>query len=113
MTAASVQDKRAHLRFPSSRPVVMIINNKSIYATMTDFSRNGIGFISSETPEVYSRIEIHFDVAEADQNQALHTFQFKAEVKHCISLNQENHIGVKIEVPSAEYTNLFDTLTAA
>jgi ABC-type thiamine transport system ATPase subunit len=37
MIQASVPGKRQNIRIPSSRPVVLIINDHNIYATMTDF----------------------------------------------------------------------------
>lgn len=91
----------------------MIVNNKNIYAVMTDFSRHGIGFTSHETPEVHSRIEVHFDIPSQESPKSVKPFQFKAEVKHCIHCGQESHIGVRIELPSEEYLRLFDALTAA
>jgi len=107
------QEKRLNARFPSSRPVLMIINHKSIYATMTDFSRHGIGFMSTEQPELNSRIEVHFDIPSTENKNQLQPFQFKAEIKHCIMCSHESHIGVKIEQPSQEYLKLFDALSAA
>lgn len=112
MACPTTQEKRQHIRFPSSRPVLMIFGNKNIYATMTDFSRHGIGFVATETPNVHSRIEIHFDVPNANSQSKIQPFQFKAEVKHCITYSHESHIGVRIELPSAEYLKLFDSLSA-
>lgn len=106
-------EKRRHVRFPSSRPVLMIVNNKNIYAVMTDFSRHGIGFTTIEQPEIHSRIEVHFDIPNAEIPNSIKPFQFKAEVKHCINCGQESHIGVRLELPSEEYLRLFDALSAA
>ncbi|WP_029406541.1 PilZ domain-containing protein [Thiomicrorhabdus sp. Milos-T2] len=113
MTNANQAERRENLRLPSSRPVLMIIDNKNIYATMTDFSRHGIGFISSEMPKIHSRIEIHFDIPSSQENKEVKPFQFKAEIKHCFTYSNESHIGVRIEQPSQEYLKLFDQLTAA
>ncbi|MEA1989055.1 MAG: PilZ domain-containing protein [Pseudomonadota bacterium] len=107
------QEKRLNVRFPSSRPILMIINHKNVYATMTDFSRHGIGFMSTEQPELNSRIEVHFDIPTTENQSQLKAFQFKAEIKHCIICSHESHIGVKIEQPSLEYLKLFDALSAA
>ncbi|WP_237262060.1 PilZ domain-containing protein [Thiomicrorhabdus immobilis] len=114
MTNTPRTEKRKNIRFPSSRPVLMIINNKSIYATMTDFSRHGIGFVSSETADIHSRIEIHFDIPNSATNQKeVKPFQFKAEIRHCFTYSHESHIGVRIEQPSQEYLTLFDELSVA
>jgi len=107
------KEKRLNTRFPSSRPLLMIINNKSVYATMTDFSRHGIGFMSTEQPALNSRVEVHFDIPKAENQNQVKPLQFKAEIKHCILCSHESHIGVKIEQPSQEYLKLFDALSAA
>jgi len=107
-------EQRKHLRFPSNRPVLMIMDNKSIYATMTDFSRHGIGFITTETPNLHGRVEVHFDIPSSNDHPEILAFQFKAEIKHCISTyNNESHIGVRIELPSEEYLKAIETLYAA
>lgn len=114
MTNAQPTEQRKNIRFPSSRPVLMIINNKSIYATMTDFSRHGIGFVTSATPDIHSRIEIHFDIPNnAINSKEVKPFQFKAEIRHCFTYSNESHIGVRIEQPSQEYLRLFDQLSVA
>lgn len=113
MTETTPTERRENLRLPSSRPVLMIIDHKNIYATMTDFSRHGIGFISSEKPQVHRRIEIHFDIPSSQTNTEVKPFQFKAEIRHCFTYSNESHIGVRIEQPSQEYLKLFDRLTAA
>lgn len=105
-------EQRRHIRVPSSRPVLMIVNQKPIYATMTDFSMHGIGFMSHCPAELNQRIEVHFDIPTDYQSGALRSFQFKAEVKHCLNLNQNNHIGVRLDFPTAEYVAIFNTLTA-
>lgn len=106
------QDKRQTIRIPSSRPVLLIINNRSIYATMTDFSLHGIGFMSSEDTPVHARVEVHFDVADTNGNGVV-PFQFKAEVRHCMHISRENHIGVKLDMPTREYVDLFQATIAA
>jgi hypothetical protein len=115
MHAPSAQNKseqRRHIRVPSSRPVLMIVNQKAIYATMTDFSMHGIGFMSNLPADLHQWIEVHFDIPTDYQSGALRAFQFKAEVKHCLNLSQNNHIGVRLDLPSAEYVAIFNTLTA-
>lgn len=109
----STQEKRQNIRFPSNRPVLMIVNNKNIYSVMTDFSRHGIGFTSIEKPEVHSLIEVHFDIPNSEVPNTIKPFQFKAEVRHCINCGQESHIGVRLELPTEEYLKLFDALSAA
>lgn len=104
-------DKRAHLRIPSNRPLVLIMNKQHIYATMTDFSREGIGFISSVKPTVNSHVEVHFDISDEPNNKSLHSFQFKAEVVHCIELYEDNHIGIKLDFPTREYLGLFNKVS--
>ena len=106
-------EKRLQVRFPSNRPVLMIVNNKNIYAVMSDFSRHGIGFTAIEKPDIHSRIEVHFDIPNTDKNNPIKPFQFKAEVKHCINYGPESHIGVRLEMPSEEYLQLFDSLSVA
>lgn len=106
----STTDSRKYPRFPSSRPVVMFIGDKSIFATMTDFSRDGLGFIAAIPPALNSMIEVHFDIAEGNESHQLHPFQFKAIVRHCINLSHESHIGVELDLPSQEYLGMFEDL---
>lgn len=113
MQTNQTAEKRQHIRFPSNRPVVLIINQQNIYATMTDFSRRGIGFMASIDAPLKSMVEVHFDIPAGKGSSELHPFQFKAEVKHCIHHNHENHIGVQIDIPSQDYVRIFDELTAA
>ncbi|HHT00429.1 MAG TPA: PilZ domain-containing protein, partial [Thiomicrospira sp.] len=97
MTTVKTTDKRRNLRFPSSRPVLMILDGKNIYATMTDFSRHGIGFISNEKSSLHKRIEVHFDVPNSIKQPTIIPFKFMAEIKHCISTqDNECHIGVRL-----------------
>lgn len=98
------QEKRQTFRVPSSRPVVMIFDNQTVYATMTDFSRHGIGFMSSRPAPVHDRVEVHFDILGTDGEY--YPFQYKAEVKHCMQISQECHIGVRLDMPSTQYRNL-------
>lgn len=105
--SSAIQEKRQHIRIPSSRPVVCIIDKQNIYATMTDFSEHGIGFMSSQPAQREDFIEVHFDVALHPQSSELRPFQFKAEVKHCMSYNQQHHIGVRLDLPTEEYMHLF------
>lgn len=105
------KDKRANIRLPSSRPIVLIMNKQHIYATMTDFSCEGIGFIASVKPNINSHVEVHFDISENPQNTLYHSFQFKAEVVHCIELYEEHHIGIKLDFPTKEYIGLFNKVS--
>ena len=113
MTHINITEKRINIRIPSSRPVLFIINNKHIYATMTDFSKHGIGFIASTSAKLDDRIEVHFDIPTTYSGNHVKAFQFKAEIKHCINLSDRNHIGVKLDFPSEEYLSLFEQLSAA
>ncbi len=112
MTQTSVSDKRQHIRIPSSRPVVLIINNQNLYATMTDFSKHGIGFISTISVKAHDRIEVHFAIPTSYTGHVVKAFQFKAEVRHCLCLSKRNHIGVKLDFPTEEYLLLFEQLSA-
>lgn len=103
-------EKRLAKRLPSSRPVILIINNRTLYAIMTDFSKHGIGFMSDEALPRDARLEVHFDVACAEQITA---FQFKAEVKHCYTLQHQSHIGVKLDFPNRDYLRLYEQLASA
>jgi hypothetical protein len=79
---------------------------------MTDFSRHGIGFISNEKSSLHKRIEVHFDVPNSIKQPTIIPFKFMAEIKHCISTqDNECHIGVRLETPSAEYMRIFDSLS--
>lgn len=106
------EEQRVHVRIPSNRPVVLIVNHESIYATMTDFSSHGIGFITTAKPAIHEQVEVHFALPEQNnQPQDLHPFQFKAQVIHCIDLLEENHIGVKLDFPTKEYLGLFEKIS--
>ena len=108
-----ITEKRQFVRIPSSRPVLMIFGKQNIYATMTDFSRHGIGFMAEASPKLHSKVEVHFDIPETEKQKGVHPFQFKAQVMHCIMTKHANHIGVRLELPSKEYMNLFDSLISA
>lgn len=103
-------EQRFAKRLPSSRPVTIISGKQSLYAIMTDFSKHGIGLIADVALDVNQRIEIHFDIPT--QN-ALQCFQFKAEVKHCIDLHEQTHIGLKLDFPTQAYLSLYESLAVA
>lgn len=111
MKPITLADQRQHIRIPSSRPVLIMMNNQTIYATMTDFSKHGIGFLSEQAAQEHQRIEVHFDIPLSYHGQQHKAFQFKAEVKHCLNFNQKSHIGVKLDFPTHEYLTLFDQLS--
>jgi hypothetical protein len=113
MTQMTGAEKRKNLRIPSSRPVVFIINNQNLYATMTDFSKHGIGFISNFSAKENDRVEVHFDIPISYSGKAIKAFQFKAEVRHCLNLTGKNHIGVRLDFPTKDYLQIFDELTVA
>ena len=113
MTQTMTSEKRENIRIPSSRPVLFIINQQSIYATMTDFSKYGIGFMSSFAAKEHDRIEVHFDIPTSYSGKEIKAFQFKAEVRHCLNLTEKNHIGVRLDFPSKDYLQIFEELTAA
>lgn len=101
------QEHRSAPRIPSSRPVVYLHDKQNSYATMTDFSPHGIGFIADIDSLDNKNIEVHFDIV--DDNK-VHPFQFKAEVKHCTHLNHQCHIGVKFDLTTQAYTQLYNQL---
>lgn len=103
-------EQRLAKRLPSSRPVTIISGKQSLYAIMTDFSKHGIGLIADVPLHVNQRIEIHFDIPA---NKTLQCFQFKAEVKHCIELHEQRHIGLKLDFPTQAYLSLYESLAAA
>ena len=104
----AIEEKRRHTRIPFNRPITVYVNNKQNTATMTDLSLHGIGFVCYTPLNPRDRIEVHFEVPE-DQKR-YHDFQFKAEVKHCIDLFPEKHIGIELETPTTEYIELFEKL---
>lgn len=110
MTALIKKEKRQHIRIPASRPVVMVINEASIFATMTDFSKHGIGFITQANVARDDTVEVHFDISH---NKRFHAFQFKATVKHCLKIEDKRHVGVRLTIDENQYTALFDEIYAA
>lgn len=113
MAKMTHSEQRKNIRIPSSRPVLFIINNQNIYATMTDFSKNGIGFTSNFSAKEYDRVEVHFDIPTSYSGKGIKAFQFKAEVRHCLNLSEKNHIGVRLDFPTKDYLQIFDELTTA
>lgn len=103
-------EQRIAKRLPSSRPVVFLHHNQNSYATMTDFSGNGIGFISDIDLPEQEMIEVHFDVVSSEDIQS---FQFKAVVRHCTRFNNQCHIGVQFDLSSRDYTSLYNKLACA
>jgi len=110
VTALVKNEKRQHIRIPASRPVVMVINEASIFATMTDFSKHGIGFITQANVARDDIVEVHFDISH---NKRFHAFQFKATVKHCLKIEDKRHVGVRLTIDENQYTALFDEIYAA
>lgn len=115
MTASNLNpqtltEKRLAKRLPSSRPVILITNDRTLYAVMTDFSKHGIGFMADVEIPRHERVEVHFDIAAA---QKITSFQFKAEVKHCYKLQSQSHIGVKLDFPNRDYLSLYESLASA
>ncbi len=113
MAQVTASEKRKNFRIPSNRPVVFIINNQNLYATMTDFSQHGIGFISNFLLKQHDRVEVHFDIPTSYYGKGIKAFQFKAEVRHCLNLTGKNHIGVRLDFPTKDYLQIFDELTVA
>ncbi|MBN2865873.1 MAG: PilZ domain-containing protein [Thiotrichales bacterium] len=102
-------EQRTAKRLPSSRPVVYLHDKHNSYATMTDFSSNGIGFIADIESLDNDFIEVHFDIIA---NKEIYPFQFKAEVKHCTHLNHKCHIGVQFDITTQAYTQLYNQLAS-
>lgn len=103
-------EKRLAKRIPTSRPVVVMLNKQNLYATLTDFSKRGLGILIDTAVPLNERVEVHFDI---EVREGIHHFQFKAEVKHCIHLQHQNHIGVKLDLPSLTYQTIYESLAAA
>ncbi len=103
-------EKRIAKRLPSSRPVVFLHHKQNSYATMTDFSRHGIGFVTPQNLNQDQLIEVHFDV---ETTQQIHSFQFKAKVRHCTPFNTQCHIGVQFDLPTNAYQELYAQLARA
>lgn len=111
-THAYPNEQRAHTRIPTSRPIVLMMGTQNLYGTLTDFSQSGLGFMCCANPSLNERVEVHFDIPETEKdNDSLHSFQFKAEVIHCINLQEENHIGVRLDLPTKEYLDVFEKLS--
>ncbi|MEA3405506.1 MAG: PilZ domain-containing protein [Pseudomonadota bacterium] len=103
-------EQRIAKRLPSSRPVVFLHHHQNSYATMTDFSEHGIGFVADIDLPEDELIEVHFDVVSP---QEIQSFQFKAEVKHCTKFNNQCHIGVQFDFTSQAYSSLYNQLACA
>jgi len=103
-------EQRIAKRLPSSRPVVFLHHQQNSFATMTDFSEHGIGFVSDIDLTEQEMIEVHFDIGTSQQIQS---FQFKAVVKHCTRFNNQCHIGVQFDLSSQAYTTLYKQLACA
>lgn len=103
-------DQRNGLRVPSNRPVVMDINNTTVFATMTDFSRHGLGFLGMCELHRDDKVVVHFDIPFQNHFKS---FCFSATVKHCIRVSDQSHIGVRLDIDENEYTLLFDKVISA
>lgn len=102
-------DKRQTVRVASNRPVVMKVNDSTIFATMTDFSKHGLGFIAMYQIDPNETVEVHFDIPFKN---GFKSFLFSAQVKHCIDLFDKSHIGVRLNIEENEYSQLFDKIVA-
>jgi hypothetical protein len=107
----AIEEKRQHTRIPFNRPITVYVNDKQDSGTMTDFSISGVGFVCHTPLKERDRIEVHFEIPEDEKHY--HDFQFKGEVRHCIDLFPDKHVGIKLETPSHEYIELFDKLASA
>lgn len=103
-------EKRRAIRVASNRPVVMKVNESTIFATMTDFSKHGLGFIAMYQVDPNDTVEVHFDIPVKN---GFKSFLFSAQVKHCIDLFDKNHIGVRLNIGENEYCQLFDRIIAS
>ncbi|MDX1796978.1 MAG: PilZ domain-containing protein [Hydrogenovibrio sp.] len=106
-TKQPFHEKRRTVRVASNRPVVMKINDSTIFATMTDFSKHGLGFIAMCDVHKDDIVEVHFDIP---YNGGFKTFLFEAQVRHCIDLFEKHHIGVRLNIDENEYSQLFDKI---
>ncbi|BBN58562.1 PilZ domain-containing protein [Hydrogenovibrio marinus] len=108
-TSLENSDKRQTVRVASNRPVVMKVNDSTIFATMTDFSKHGLGFIAMYQLDRNETVEVHFDIPFKN---GFKSFLFNAHVKHCIDLFDKSHIGVRLDIEENEYSQLFDKIIA-
>lgn len=105
----SNDDRRKTVRVASNRPVVVRFHDSTVFATMTDFSKHGLGFIAMCDLDQNAEVEVHFDIPFKD---SFKSFLFSARVKHCIDLFDKNHIGVQLDIDENEYCTLFDRIVA-
>lgn len=103
----SEENRREHLRFPSHRPVVMLMNDSNIFSTLTDFSHHGLGFMTAAKMERDETIEVRFDIPFQDD---YFLFQFNATVRHCIEINDKRHVGVSLSIDNDYYPQLLDKI---
>lgn len=89
----------------------MNVNNSSIFATMTDFSKHGIGFMAQADVNRDEDVIVHFDIPIEDGT--FKAFQFHATVRHCMQVSEQHHIGVRLLMENEEYSDLFDRLLVA
>lgn len=100
-------EQRETVRVASNRPVVMRVHDSTVFATMTDFSKHGLGFIAMCDLDQNEQVEVHFDIPFKD---GFKSFLFSARVKHCIDLFDKSHIGVRLDIGENEYCSLFDKI---
>lgn len=102
-------ERRHGVRVPSNRPVVMDVNNTTVFATMTDFSRHGLGFLGMCDLQRDDKVIVHFDIPF---QKNFKSFCFTATVKHCMRVSEQSHIGVRLDIDENEYTELFDKVVS-
>lgn len=110
MNISNHNEKRTHIRIPCSQPVVIKNSSSDAFGTMTDFSKHGLGFIMSNKLGRNELIKVHFNIPINDQYQS---FNFEAEVQHCIDYCDEIHVGVLLKTEGTEYNNLVGQIIAA
>ena len=109
VTTVPAKNRRQHQRLTLNRPIVLLYDKHSIYATTTDFSEEGVGLIADLHPDLNSIIEIHFELPESN-SENFQAFQFKAKVMHCIDYLQKHHIGLKLDIPTPRYLQFLQQL---
>lgn len=102
-------EKRETVRVAANRPVVVRVHDMTVFATMTDFSKHGLGFVAMCELERNEKVQVHFDIPFQD---GFKSFLFSARVKHCIDLFDKNHIGVRLDIQENKYSQLFDRIIA-
>jgi len=83
----------------------MKCKESTVFAIMTDFSENGLGFMALCDVCRDENVEVYFDIAFNDQHKS---FCFDATVMHCVPNSDKCQIGVRFDQSKPEYSCLFE-----